>query len=325
MNRRKFVQAGLAAGVTAAALGATKAAAAPPPGSNATDPKTKASILRNMLQGRHLFVIPEAHCRYAARLAEIAGFQAIYTGGNMISAMHLGFEDYGIVSNTELIEIGGRIAGNVDIPTITDGDQLGETNITAYRFIQEYERAGIAATHMEDTINPKHLGAGQSFLMKLPEMLLRINAAAEGRSGPDGIVIIARTDAWGTGSHTKDVVEIIRRGNAFAEAGADAFFPVSVPNDLFPRVCKEVKIPVIGLNNNVSAVSGSGMAAVIHAVQIFQPAMKLYNDMLGELKALGQFGPHERLPTALDYEVRHTAKYQELVTKWNAVVPNPGE
>jgi hypothetical protein len=160
-SRRDFISKSAAVtGTLVAAAAATvpgvATAAAP---AQAARPQTATEKFRALLRRPGLTVVPEAHSVFAARLAEINGFECIYTGGNMISAMHLGFDDYGIVSISELIQIGGHIARGVEIPAVVDSDQLGETALTVYRHVQEYERAGIAALHVEDTKNPKHQGA----------------------------------------------------------------------------------------------------------------------------------------------------------------------
>ena len=184
--------------------------------------ETKRARLRDLLRTPEVTVVPEAYTVFTARLAELNGFDAIYVGGNMIAGMHLGIEDWGLVDLTELVEIGGRIARGVSVPAIVDADQGGETALNVYRSVGAYERAGIAGLHIEDTRNPKHMGQGRSELMPLQEMLVRISAAVEGRSDPD-FVVIARSDSLILGPNRCDAAEAIRRGTAFAVAGADAF------------------------------------------------------------------------------------------------------
>ncbi len=316
-SRRDFIQAGaVLTGTLAAAVVPGVASGAAP--ATVARPLTATEKFRALLQRPGLTVVPEAHSIFAARLAEINGFEAIYSGGNMISAMHLGFEDYGIVSISELIKVGGHIASGVDIPAIVDSDQLGETALTVYRHTKEYQRAGIAALHVEDTRNPKHQGAGTSSLMPVEEMALRLQAAKEAKADPN-FTIIARSDSMGLFSPQGDLNESIRRGKAYAAAGADAFFPTGVKVEQVNQIADAIGISVVCLNLPVNPSRNTKMKIAIQAVQVYQPAMKLYQDMILSLKANGQFPKMERLPQETVDKVMHTDKYKELTQRWNKI------
>ena len=320
-SRRDFISKGAAVTGSLVAAAATVVApvvaeAAAP--AQAARPMSATEKFRVLLNRPGLTVVPEAHTPFAARLAEINGFECIYTGGNMISAMHLGFDDYGIITVNELIQYGGHIARNVDIPAIVDGDQLGETALTVYRHIKQYQGAGIAACHVEDTRNPKHQGEGVSSLMPVEEMVLRVQAAKESKTDPN-FTIIARTDAAILGGSKDNLPEVIRRGKAFAAAGADAFFPVAIKVEQINEIADKVGIPVVTLLLPVEPQRATKAKIAIHAVQVFQPVMKLYDDMLQGLKANGQFPKMPVLPQETVDKVMHTAKYQELTTRWNKV------
>jgi len=280
---------------------------------------SKTSKLRAMLTRSGITVVPEATGVFTARLAELHGYEAVYVGGNMMAALHLGIEDWGLITTPELVEIGSRIAHEVDVPTIVDGDQLGETALNVYRSIKAYERAGIAGTHLEDTLNPKHLGPGKSELMSVEEMVLRIQAAVEARTDPD-FLILARTDCLWIGAN-QDAKEAIRRGQAYAKAGADAFFVVAMRKEHVDEIASNVPIPLIGLNHPQADVANSKMKINIHAVQLYQPAAKLYEDMLLELKQHGQFLriPERSISPETAAKVMRTEKYAELAERWRKV------
>ena len=76
--------------------------------------------------------------------------------------------------------------------------------------------------------------------------MLRIRAAADARSDPD-FVIIARTD-----EATLD--GILRRGHAFAKAGADVFMPRTIKPDQIDCVTAEVGLPILGVNLPIADV-----------------------------------------------------------------------
>lgn len=265
-------------------------------------------------------VIPEAYSVYTARLAEISGFPAIYVGGNMIAGMYFGIDDFGLVDVAELVEVGGRIAGGVSVPAIVDADQGGENSLNVHRSIGRYERAGIAGSHIEDTRNPKHLGPDLSELMPMEEMVERVTAAVEGRSNPD-YVIIARTDCLVesvVGDNNADHREAIRRGNAYAEAGADALFAVSMRPEEVEEIATNIPVPLIALNIPLGEIEDTSCAIDIHGVRAYQAAAALYQTMLTELQNDGQYqqGPERSLDPDLVARVLDIPAYSDLAKRW---------
>ena len=319
-TRRDFIQqtAALTGGVAAGSIPSLTAALGQvSPSGDPSHAMSKTSRLRTLLQQPGIGIVPEAHSVFAARLAEINDFKAIYIGGNMMAAMYLGIEDWGLINVTELVEIGGRIASGVSIPAIVDADQGGENALNVYRGVKAYEQAGIAALHIEDTRNPKHRGRGRSELMPLDEMALRISAAVEARSDPN-FVIICRSDCLSLGQTPGDTTEAIRRGAAFAEAGGDAFFCVGMRRDQVDQIARAVPIPLVALNIPLDDVRNTALKLDIHAVQVYQPVMKLYEEMLAELKEHGQFLRREerRLMPETMARVLRRAEYEHLAEEW---------
>lgn len=319
-TRRVFVKRAAAlTGAVAAASVSSAGSASAAAGAQAGDrfPETKTGKLRSILKTSGVTVVPEAYSVFTARLAEINGFEAIYVGGNMMAGMYLGIEDWGLIDTAELVAIGGRIARGVSVPAIVDCDQGGETALNVYRSVGEYERAGIAGLHIEDTRNPKHMGRGRSELMPLDEMVVRISAAVDARSDPN-FVVIARSDCMILGPNRGDASEAIRRGIAFAEAGADAFFCVAMRSEQVERIASEVPIPLIALNIPVPDVKDTGLKMDIHAVSIYPAAAKLYETMILELKGGGQFerSDDRRLSRETVQRVLNVPEYRKLAEQW---------
>jgi len=81
----------------------------------------------------------------------------------------------------------------------TPGDCRCDTGygnaLNVIRTVREYERAGVAAIHLEDQVLPKKCGflAGKQ-LVPVEEFIQKIKAAVDSRRDPD-FIIIARTDA----------------------------------------------------------------------------------------------------------------------------------
>ena len=154
-----------------------------------------------------------------AKLAEAAGFEAVYMSG-FGTAASFGLPDLGLIGLAEMSANAARIAAAVDVPLIADADTGygNETNVA--RTVEVYERAGVAALHLEDQESPKRCGFldGKRVIPR-EEMVLKIKAAVAARSDP-GLVIIGRTDAIQPNGW-EDAMDRVR---AYREAGADLIF-----------------------------------------------------------------------------------------------------
>jgi len=163
------------------------------------------------LAGGEMITAPGVYDGLMARLVAQAGFRAAYMTGAG-TAISYGLPDYGLLSMTEMVANAARIAAAAD-------------NVT--RAVREYERAGVAAIHIEDQGFPKKCGhLDDKEIVPRADYIAKIRAAVAARSDPD-FKIIARTDARAPIGFD----EAIARANAAMEAGADIAF-VEAPQTL---------------------------------------------------------------------------------------------
>jgi 2-methylisocitrate lyase-like PEP mutase family enzyme len=314
-SRRDFLQqAGTAAG--ALALGLTAAPGQASAQQAAAAAASKPARLRALLRRQQLLIAPEAFTVISGKIAEARGFEAIYIGGNMMSTTYLGVPDWGVITTTELVEIAGRIAREVTIPAIVDADQAGETSLNVYRSVQVYERAGVAAMHIEDSRNPKKMetwagpgGPTTSALQSIEQMRERLQAAVDARRDRD-FVVIGRTVA-------EDVGAVIRRGIAFAEAGADVVMNslTGFTPEQINRIAAEIPVPLLGIGVPKSHLAGTRMRVNIYPNIVSGAAMALADAMYRELMETGETS---RPPLAADVMARVTSSgtYAELAKRW---------
>jgi 2-methylisocitrate lyase-like PEP mutase family enzyme len=314
-SRRDFLQsAGAAAG------GALAASVASPPvaAQGAAQPTASRSrALRALLQRPGLLIAPEAYTVVAGKLAEAHGFDAIYIGGNMMSMTYLGVPDWGIITTADMVEIAGRIAREVSIPAIVDADQAGETSLNAFRAVQLYERAGIAALHIEDSRNPKKMetwagpgGPTTTELQPIEQMRERLQAAASARTNPD-FVIVGRTVA-------EDPNVVIRRGIAFAEAGADVImnsltgFTAAEIN----RIAAALPKPLLGIGVPRQLLTNTQMKVNIYPNIVSAAALALCDTMFRELKENGDVTARPPLAPEMLARITSAGTYSELAKRW---------
>jgi len=184
------------------------------------DRPSRAKRLHDLIHSPRLLVMPGAYDPLSARLAQEAGFDAIQCTGYGISVSHLGLPDYGFIGMREMVDRTARIAEAVDIPVMADGDTGFGNAVNAYYAVQAFERAGAAGVNIEDQVMPKRCGhlEGKS-IVPLEEAVAKVRACADARVDPH-FVINARTDALAIGG----IDEVVRRGNAYLEAGATMIF-----------------------------------------------------------------------------------------------------
>ena len=202
----------------------------------------KTTRLRELLAQPQILVAPGAHDALSAKIVAKAGFDAVYFTGYGQAASHLGGPDVGLMTMTEMVMRARNFAAAVDVPVIADGDTGFGNVINVIRTVQEYEAAGVAAIQLEDQVAPKKCGhmTGRQ-VVPLEEMVGKIKAAVSARKDPD-FVIIARTDA----RTNLGIEEALRRGKAFAEAGADVLF-IESPESLeeMKLITSSFDIPVL--------------------------------------------------------------------------------
>ena len=167
------------------------------------------------LASGEMITAPGCYDGLTASLIERAGFKACYmTGAGTASGF--GLPDYGLLTATEMVANAARIAAAVDIPVIADADTGFGNELNVTRAIRDYERAGVAAIHIEDQGFPKKCGhLDDKEIIPLDAYLAKIRAAAAARTDPD-FKIIVRTDS----NAMKGFDEAITRVNAALAAGA---------------------------------------------------------------------------------------------------------
>ena len=170
-------------------------------------------------QGR-IMVMPGVYDVLSAKIAERAGFPAVVLTGYGVSASHLGEPDFGILAQTEVLDVARRVSAAVKIGVIVDGDTGYGGPLNVQRLVRELVAMGARGVILEDQRWPKRCGhMRDKDVIGADEQAAKIRAARDAR-GEARFMITARTDALET--HGLD--EAIRRALLYKEAGADVLF-----------------------------------------------------------------------------------------------------
>jgi len=143
---------------------------------------------------------------------------------------------------TEVLWQVERMVAATAIPLIADADTGYGNVVNVHRTVKEFERRGVAGLHIEDQVFPKKCGllAGKE-VVSIDEMVGKIKAAVDARTDQD-FVIIARTDA----RDSRGLEEVIERGNAFRDAGADMIFVYGAHSvEELERIAREIDGPLM--------------------------------------------------------------------------------
>ncbi|MGQ0384631.1 MAG: isocitrate lyase/PEP mutase family protein [Gammaproteobacteria bacterium] len=176
--------------------------------------------LRKLLAAGPAVMAPGVADALFARLVAQHGFEAVYMTGAGTSATRLGMPDVGLLTLTEMADNAARIAAVTELPVIADCDNGYGGPLNVRRAVQEFERAGVAAIHLEDQVLPKRCGhLSGKHLIPEREMVAKIRAATDARRDAE-FVLIARTDALAVEGFER----ALERAAAYGEAGADLLF-----------------------------------------------------------------------------------------------------
>jgi 2-methylisocitrate lyase-like PEP mutase family enzyme len=175
--------------------------------------------LRTLLKSGRITVAPGAYDGLSARLVEQAGFPAIYASGGAI-ARSAGVPDLGLLPMTAVADRLASMADVTGIPIIADADTGFGNALNAQAAARAFERAGIAAFHIEDQTFPKRCGHyDDKSLVPTAEMVAKLKAVRDALHDAD-FVVIARTDAIAV----EGFAAALDRAAAYLEAGADVSF-----------------------------------------------------------------------------------------------------
>ena len=176
--------------------------------------------LRQLLAKPGCVLAPGAADGLMARLVAEAGFEAVYMTGFGTAVTRLGMPDIGLLTASEMVDHASRVVDASGLPVVADADTGYGNAINVRRTVRDYEKAGVAALHIEDQVSPKRCGhlAGKR-VIPVGEMLGKIKAACDARTDPD-LVLIIRTDAIAV----EGLEAAFERAERYKEAGADMLF-----------------------------------------------------------------------------------------------------
>ena len=179
---------------------------------------------------------------YAAMMAERIGHQAIYLSGGGVANASYGLPDLGMTSLNDVVEDVRRITAASSLPLLVDIDTGWGGAFNIARTIQQMEKAGAAAVHIEDQVAQKRCGhRPNKEIVSENEMVDRIKAAVDARIDPS-FFVMARTDAFAQ----EGLEAAITRAQACVAAGADGIFAEAIKTEEdYHKFAAAIDVPLL--------------------------------------------------------------------------------
>lgn len=237
--------------------------------------------LKELIKGDALIVAPVALNPMMARLAEEAGFKAIYLSGGSLGWLKCVTEAN--LSLADMVAVSVDIRGVTKVPIVLDAGGGWGDPVHIHHTIAMCEAAGIAAIELEDQYLPRRVQhhIGEENLISAEFMLDKIKEAVAARTDPN-LMIIGRTNA----QRRYGLDEALRRGEMYHRAGADMLFIHSRKPEELRRIGERLPPPLMmfapqdgfgsfemspadlaGLGFRLAASSGTAFAAMHKAVR----------------------------------------------------------
>jgi 2-methylisocitrate lyase-like PEP mutase family enzyme len=270
-----------------------------------TEQSDKTAALRALITDGTL-VLPNAWDAGSARVIERAGAQAIATTSGGVS-WSLGRRDGHGITRSDQASAVARIVQAVSVPVTADiegGYGPGTDDVAAT--VAGIIAAGAVGINLEDS-------RADGTLFSVEEQATRIAAAraAAVSAGLPSLVINARTDPFlfGIGEPEGRLGDVLQRGSAYAEAGADGLFvpglaDLQVIGDLVARASLPINILAGAGAPSITELAAAGVRRVSVGTAIAEAAYRMAEDAATEI--LNQ-GTYTRLGTQSYYSAMNDA------------------
>lgn len=248
-----------------------------------------AKKLRQTLLKTKFLTLPGVYDCLSAKIAEEAGFSALFLSGGALAYSVLGRPDFGFLSLAEFGTAIQHIVSTVDLPLIADADDGFGNAIQAANTGAMYEQLGAAGLQIDDKVLPANHPAKDE-IIDWELMGPKIKAVRSAVS--DDFVIIYRTCAE---LYNFGVDEAIRRINLAKDCGADYAYVDGIKSvENLEKISKEAAIPLMVNLNEKGFVGGlptEQVKALNYEIGLF-PISSMLAAAQGMIEVMGALSEH---------------------------------
>lgn len=247
------------------------------------------SRLRAAIDAREVVFAPLALDALSARIAEQAGFEAVYVSGGALGYAHAVSE--ALLTLDELVDTTRHVVARSDVAVIADaGVGFGDA-VHMTRSIREIEATGAAAVEIEDQVAPKRVShhRGIEHLVPADVMAAKVEQAVRTRRD-EGFLVIARTGAVKNESFD----DAVRRANLYREAGADMLMLMPATNEQWAAAPRRIDAPLATITSldtrPVDAWQALGWSLVVDPFTAQAVVVDALRSLYGRFVAQGSTG-----------------------------------
>lgn len=239
------------------------------------------STLKQIIAENAPLIAPSIYDGISALVLKEFDFKAAYVGSYATGATRYGVADVGYIGVEDMADQVRRLGPIAEVPLIVDGEGGWGNPLHVARSVKLLERAGAAATHIEDHEFGKHV-TSKPTVIPTGKAVDKIKAALDARESED-FLVIARTDS--AGSEGADAA--IDRLLAYQEAGADGLFMAGLLNaEQKQRLSREATVPLVAPDfpgMTAQDYEADGTAVVLYYGLSHLAAQAAYRDVFSVL------------------------------------------
>lgn len=254
-------------------------------------------------QNRPIWIMG-VHDVVSAKIAERAGFDAVGVQSLQMAFVN-GQPDIGVITPGDIVEMCRKIRRSVSLPIVVDFEQgFGEPYVSVF-WMHEFERAGVAAVHIDDYGLPYKCPFIPPHVMNLESMeetADKIRAMAGEKLNPE-FMVIGRPGTYVARVHPDEEsrrADWLRRAKAYQEAGADALMAICWTKEHARFFRSQVDGPLMTIRTLGTEIKAD-------RVQYASDMMELTVDELYELGYQMQIEPTTMLGVAVNAMVKALA------------------
>jgi 2-methylisocitrate lyase-like PEP mutase family enzyme len=255
---------------------------------NSISQKEKAERFRELHHSGKMLVLPNIWDPLGALLLENLGYPAVATASASV-ALANGYNDGENIPLKDLLSLLKKIAGKVDIPVTADIETgYADSDSQLQENIKLLIDVGIVGINIEDTIKKDRTFLRSNIQSNRIRLIRKVSAEV-------GIhlFINARTDVYLHDeifpTPEEKLREVITRGLAYKEAGADGFYPILLKeeNDI-RKIIDEIKLPLNVITApgipDLKTLSRMGVARVSLGPSFLKIAIRAMKELATTLK-----------------------------------------
>jgi 2-methylisocitrate lyase-like PEP mutase family enzyme len=199
--------------------------------------------LRAALAAGKFVAAPGIQDMISAVVSNKVGFDFVYASGYWMTASSAGLPDAGIATYTQMLDRVSTLCRTANASVIADADTGYGGLLNVHHTVRGYEEAGVVGIQIEDQEFPKKCGhTPNKRVVPTIDMVEKVKVACAARRNPAETLIIARTDA----RQPEGFEAALKRGAAYAEAGADIVFLEALESEEEMRIsCRQMTKPMM--------------------------------------------------------------------------------